>query len=120
MGLISDSEMAALREMTQSAMETPATLLALTSVSTANGWQDTWPTSGPTIYGMLYSEPQPLINETSGIMGIVDQLKFRVPVGTAIKSGDRLVIDDLTYTVQDADPDSTYLPWLRISLRRLS
>jgi hypothetical protein len=60
-----------------------------------------------------------VIDTVSGVAGIVDILKFRLPVGTDVTSGDHLLINSLMFTVEDADDGSTYLPWLRLSLRRL-
>ena len=118
MSLLSDSEISALRSVAESAMSTAATIMKRSIEQTDDGDRDIW-TATTTVYGMLYSEPQPLINVISGVMGIVDVLKFRLPVGTAVTSGDHLLIAGLTYTVEDADEDSTYLPWLRLSLRRI-
>lgn len=118
MSLLSPSELGALQEVAESAMGTAAIIYKRTVQQTDDGAKNVW-TAGTTVYGMLYSEPQPLISDVSGVVGIVDILKFRVPVGTAVTSGDHLLIAGNTYTVEDADEDSTYLPWLRLSLRRL-
>lgn len=118
MGLLSDTDLAGLREVAESAMETAATIMVRDTETTEEGKKSVW-TAGTTVYGMLYSEPQPVISEVSGVAGVVDVLKFRVPVGTAVTSGDQLVIGGNTFIVEDEDSDSTYRPWVRLTLRRL-
>lgn len=116
MSLISPSELAALREVAESAMATTVTIKRKTNELTENGQKSTWPTIG-TVQGMLYSGLSPVLTLVSGEIAAVGTVQLRVPVGTDIASGDRAVINGTTYIVSDTAVDDTWQAMLRCSLR---
>lgn len=118
MTLISTSELAGLREIAESGMATPATLQRRVSVSDADGQHSAWADLG-TITGWLFSTPTPLITVNAGEQVLVNTYRWFCPVGTDIRSGDKLLITGSEYTVSDTTGESTWLPLLRCSLRRL-
>ena len=110
--------MAALQAVAADGMVTPVTINRLTKsegdygdvlsfvfLVTVNGW--------------LYSDPQAVITEVGQIQGLVNTYRLFLPVGTDILSGDQVVIGGNTFTCSDTNAESTYLPLLRCTLRRL-
>ena len=118
MTLISDSELAGLREIAETGMATPATLRRRQTVIDGDGRHSAWVDLG-TINGWLYSVPTPLIIVNAGEQALVNTYRWFCPVGTDIRSGDKLIIGGSEYTVSDTTLESTWLPLLRCSLRRL-
>ena len=118
MTLISASELEGLRQVAESGMTTPATLQRRQNVSDADGQHSTWTSIG-TITGWLYSQPTPMITVNAGQQVLVNTYRWFCPVGTDIRSGDKLIVGGSEYTVSDTTGESTWLPLLRCSLRRL-
>lgn len=114
--LVSDSEMAALREVAAMGMQTSVSIYARTNVQTENGQESVW-TLGSTVLGWMHSEPTPVITLVSGEMATVNTYRLFVPVGTAINPGDHAVIGGTTFVVSDTTVESTWKPLLRCSLR---
>ena len=114
--LISDSEMAALRGVAESGMQTDVAIYQRTTVQTDDGQESVW-TLGSMVKGWLYSTPTPVITLVSGEMTTVNTYRLFVPVGTAISPGDHAVIGAQTFIVSDTTRESTWQPLLRCSLR---
>lgn len=80
------------------------------------------PSSIPTeanVKGWLYSSPSPVISVIGGRIGLVNTYRLYLPVGTQIESGDRVVIGINEFIVSDTTDESTWLPLLAVSLRRV-
>lgn len=119
MSLVSASELAALRDVAQLGMQTEVMVLTRTTVQNDDGQGDFWPNTGPTYLGWLYSEPTPQITLNAGEQVTVNTYRLFFPVGTAIAPGDHCLIEGSYFTVSDTNAESTWLPLLRCSLRRL-
>jgi hypothetical protein len=76
-------------------------------------------TSGISIKGWLYSQVSPVITVVGGKMALVNTYRLFVPVGTDIESGDHVVIGGNEFIVSDTTAESTWLPLLNVSLRRV-
>lgn len=114
--LVSDSEMAALRQFGLQGMQTDVAIWARTTVQTEDGQEDTW-AYARTVKGWLHSDPTPTITLVSGEMATVNTYRLFLPVGTAILPGDHAVIGGQTFIVSDTTAESTWQPMLRVSLR---
>lgn len=120
MTLVSASELAGLRGVAELGMTTSAALYRRTTVVDDDGSHSEWPTVPTrTIKGWLFSEVSPVITLNAGEMALVNTYRWFCPVGTDIKSGDQLVIEGNEFTVSDTNAESTILPLLRCSLRRV-
>ncbi len=122
MTLISDSEMAALRDVALSGMVTSVAIYNRTTVETPDGQETDYPaTPSSTVQGWLY-ELTPYSNAVtviSGGEGMSEFFRLLLPVGTTIAVGDKAVIGSGTYYVQNTGEDNTYKPTLTVSLRRV-
>lgn len=116
MTLLSDSEMAALRDIAEQGMQTPLTVLRRTTVQTDDGQESVY-TAVVTVKGWIFSTPTPVLTLVSGEMALVNTYRLFVPVGTDIKSADHVTVGTTTYIVSDTTEESTWLPLLRCSLR---
>lgn len=77
------------------------------------------PASGVLIKGWLYSTVSPTITVVGGKMALVNTYRLFLPVGTDIESGDHVVIGGNEFIVSDTTAESTWLPLLNVSLRRV-
>jgi hypothetical protein len=118
MSLVSASELSALRGVAELGMTTPATIQRRATVVDADGQHSEWQTAS-TITGWLFSEPQPVLTIDSGSTVMVNTYRWFCPVGTDIRSGDKIIIGGSDFTVSDTNAESTWLPLLRCSLRRI-
>jgi len=118
MTLVSASELGALQVVAESGMTTPAIVQRRATVADADGQHSAWTTVG-TILGWLFSEPSPVITLNAGEQVLVNTYRWFCPVGTDILSGDKLTIGGSEFTVSDTTQESTWLPLLRCSLRRI-
>lgn len=121
--LISDAELNALRGIAESGMrDAVATVLARSSVETDDGQETVWATSGPTVNGWIYevTATSAVIGVIAGQLGLAEVSHFRAPVNTVIHSGDHLLIDGITYTVEHTNEESTYKVWLDCAVRALA
>ena len=118
MSLLSPSELNAIRTVAPSGMQTTVNLFRLKTTDNAVGTEQTYPPNG-TVKGWLYSTPTPTITLVSGEQAIVNTYRLFLPIGTDILTGDRVVIGAQEYTVSDTDAESTWLPMLTVSLRKV-
>jgi hypothetical protein len=114
--LLSDSEMASLREVGLQGMQTSCAVWPRTTVKNDDGQSSTW-VYASTVLGWLSSTPTPMQIEMSGKIVTVNTYLLYLPVGTAVVPGDHVVIGPATYTVSDTTVESTWQPWLRVSMR---
>lgn len=118
-GLVSDAEMAALRETAALGFQSDVTIYKRVTNVTADGQQSGWATTGTTVKGWLYSTPTPQITIVAAEESLVNTYRLFVPVNTDIESGDQVEIGGARFTVSDTTAESTHLPLLRVSLRRV-
>lgn len=116
--LLSTTELAAIRGVAESGMVTPVQLLRLIVTEGPTGDEEGWADNG-TVQGWVYSTPTPMITVVSGAQALVNTYRLFVPVGTDILTGDRVGIGIEQYTVSDTTAESTWLPMLTVSLRKV-
>lgn len=114
--MLSDNELGALREVAESAMVTPVTILRLTTSQGLEGDVSSY-AAVATVLGNLYSEPAPVLSEIGGVQAIVNTYRLFVPVGTDIRVADHVMIGSKTFTVSDTNVETTWTTQLRCSLR---
>lgn len=118
MTLVSASELAALRGVAELGMTTTAIVQRRTTVTDVDGSHSAW-TPGITITGWMFSEVSPVLTINAGETALVNTYRWFCPVGTDIRSGDKLTVSGNEFQVSDTNEESTWLPLLRCSLRRV-
>lgn len=117
--LISDSAMAALRQVAELGMVTDVTIYDLVTSESATGSEQTWTARSTPVQGWLYSTPTPTIQVVSGHQAIVNTYRLFLPIGTDIRTGDRCSIAGERFIVSDTTVESTWQAMLTVSLRRV-
>jgi hypothetical protein len=119
--LVSDAQLNQLRKVVERGLVTDVTII--NSVRADNPYSDEeWdqePEHGrQTVRGWLREVPAGTIDVVSGVMANTGMYRLFLPLGTHIENGDRVVINDEEFIVQDTNQDSTYKVTLRVSLAR--
>lgn len=118
--LITAAQMAAIREIPLAGMQTPVSILRLTSTANPDG-DDTqvWAETESTI-GWIY-EPldYPKGDAVGGIQGVANEFRAYLPVETEVEAGDRLGVDGEIYNVVNTNDADTYQPMRRAALRKV-
>jgi hypothetical protein len=117
--LISQKQLTAMRKVAESAFNTDVQIWRRGSAD--NAYEDdveTW-TYRETIKGWIYSTPTSSASVEGGVIGTLNLYRLFIPVGSAVSPGDKLKISGNFFLVIDTIDESTWLPLLRCSLRRL-
>jgi len=120
MTLISASELAAVQSVAESGMIASVYIQTRTTDTTSpDGWVETFVEATQPVRGWLYefTPGGATIGETAGAMGLAEQSWLRLPVGTAIGSGDRARIGTNVFVIQHTNDSSTYQPWVACAVR---
>lgn len=72
-----------------------------------------------TVKGWVFSTPTPTPDTVGGIIGTLNLYRIFLPVGTEVIPGDRLYVKGHFFELIDTVDESTWLPILRCSARRL-
>lgn len=119
--LVSDAQMASLRELGKAGLQTDVTIWRLSVNdgldSGAYGSEATW-TELETVKGWLRSAPALRNDVGGGMLSTDNQYRLFLEVGTDCRTGDRVVIDGNTFVVIDTTAESTWKVYLRLTLRR--
>lgn len=118
--LISASEMEAIRKIPLQGMTTPVSILKLSTV-TRDGADDlqVWATS-ESLLGWIWEPPDyPTGNVVGGVIGSSQEFRVYLPVGVDVEPGDRIGVAGLIYNVLNTNTANTYMPMLRLAVRRL-
>lgn len=116
--LLTDTELAAFRDVALQGMQTPVTILVRSSVKTDDGWENVYVDAGDTTC-WIYSEPTAVQSEVSGKIVTINTYRAYFPIGTVLSASD-LVVDGRTgmqYICSDTIAENTWAPMLRASLR---
>ena len=121
MTLLSAAELASIQSLAESGMAGTATILTQTTVETVDGQESVWATVGFDVPVWVYQATavSGTIGALAGGVAISQTFSVRVPVGTAVESGDHLIVDGVTYIVESTSQSSTYRPWLECGCRVL-
>jgi hypothetical protein len=119
--LVSPDELASLRELAESGMQTSVSIYAQTSAETANGRQASYATSATTAIGWLteLTSNAARLGMISGGIEISETHRLMLPVGTACVVGDKVVIAGQEYIVQHTNEGDTYQTSLTCLLRSI-
>lgn len=118
-GLISETQLEALRSVVVSGLVTDVTILTRSTADnpyTDEGTETFTPTV--TVKGWLREVPAGTIDVVSGIVSTPGTYRLFLPLDTDIDNGDRVKIGEHTYVVQDTNQESTYKVTLRVVLNR--
>ena len=118
MTLISDSQMAALRKTAELGMIATVAIYYHTVLETEDGSESAWVLGGTT-KGWLYNKPDANTQVVAGGQGHIEVYRLYLPVGTELDYNDRVVIGGHTYTVIDSTGESTWLPLLEATIKRI-
>lgn len=121
MSLVSASEMAALRTVAESGMESTVNIYYRSVEQTEDGLQETFSATAVTSICWL-TERTPdsaMLGPLNGAAAISEQFVLRLPYGTVIHSGDKVVVSGGTYFVQHTNIENTYVPMVSCSLRKV-
>ena len=123
--LITDNQMAAIREIAEKGMVTTVTIYRRSGVVPSSSddygdnveYDETTPSKRGSVQGWLRTAPAQQA-EVDGGMVITDAIwELRVPVGTDILAGDEVEIKGTSYDVASIDSDTTLLPYIKCNLR---
>jgi hypothetical protein len=121
MTLVSNSQLTALRKVAELGMQS-------TVVITKQTFNDTNPYSDDevlasetttTVKGWLRTTPVGDIDNISGMQAVLSSFRLFVPVGTDIAPRDKVNVDGIDYTVQDATVENTWKVLIRCQLERI-
>jgi len=119
MSLLTDAELGAVREVAKLGMVSDVTIYDHSVVETIDGSADAWVARSSPVKGWLHSTPTPTLAIMSGVQGVVNTYRLFLEVGTDITPGDRVMVGGAMFTVSDTTAESTWLPLLTASLRRI-
>jgi hypothetical protein len=120
---VSASQLKSLRSLVEHGFQTDIEIWPKSTVTASadNVYGDdaeTW-TYSVTVQGWIFSTPSPVIETYAGKMGLLNTYRCFLPVDTELDSGDKVKAEGHFYVVSDTVKESTWLPLLRASLRRI-
>ena len=119
-GLISDQLLNNLRAVAYRQLVTPLTIQRSTLTTTDATSKKVWTTVGGTT-GWLVGRNNPTLESGPGSRVIIDSAyELRLRQGEDIQAGDRVLIEDGTYTVIDENSEVTISLFLKATLRRVT
>lgn len=121
MNLLDPAELAQVQALAQSGMSGTATILVRSVVVTDDGQESVWATSGDDVVCWvreMISQGADL-GAIAGAVGIGILVSIRVPVGTAVASGDRIAVGSTIYDVQHSNQEDTYPVWVNCICRTI-
>jgi hypothetical protein len=128
-GWFTASELEGIRSLAKLGMQSDVLIKKRTVVTDENDPANAYGDDGVTypesyseefnVKGWVYSTVSPVITVVGGKMALVNTYRMFVPVGTNIESGDRAVIKGQEFIVSDTTAESTWLPLLNVSMRRV-
>lgn len=122
MSLISASEMAALRGVAESGMISICSIYYRTVTETDNGLVSGYAATADATSECWLTEFTPdsaMIGAIDGAAAIGELFRLRLPVGTTIHSGDKIIVSNASYYVQHHDAENSYLPWVTCAVRKV-
>jgi len=119
-GFFSTKQIDALRKVAEVSLVDDVEIWPLTTVS--NIYEDSGDVTyvyRETVKGWIFSTPNPGPTAVAGIIGTLNTYRVFLAVGTDVHPGDRLRVRDEFFELIDTVDESTWLPILRCSARRL-
>lgn len=121
MPLVTESQLNSLRSVVELGMVTDVTIINVEQADSPFS-DDEMVKEGEggrqVVKGWLREVPAGTIDVVSGVMANTGIYRLFLPLGTQIENGDRVVVNDEEFIVQDTNQDSTYKVTLRVSLAR--
>jgi hypothetical protein len=121
MSLLTASELGAIQQLAEQGMDSLATILTRSVIETDDGQESVWATSGIDVPCWVYQQT-PIggtLGAVAGAVGISQTFSIRMPIGTAVESGDRIIVGTTDYLVEQTNSESTIAPWLVCGCRTL-
>jgi len=117
--LLSESQLAALRGVAELGMINTVVISRPTQVDSAYGDDAniTYVTVG-TAKGWFRSTPTPVASADVGSLVTINTYRLLLPTGTDIRPKDQVHLGSEIFLVTDTTGESTYQPYLQVSLRR--
>lgn len=120
MDLISPTEMEALRRIPLQGMTTPVSILKRQTIARDGADDQTVWVETETLNGWVWEVPDyPMGGEMGGVIGDAPAFRVYLPVGTDVDPGDQIGVDGVLYNVMNTNVANTYMPMLRVAVRRL-
>lgn len=119
MSLISPSELAAIQAVGRSGMTSTAIILTRATVQTDDGQASVWATSAVDVpcWVVGVTPNSATLGDVAGAVDLIQTFVIRLPVGTAVESGDQIVVGAKSYMVEQTNNEDTYPDWLSCSCR---
>lgn len=121
MGLLTASELAAVRGIAESGMTSTCSILTRATVVTDDGQHSVWATSAldvPCWVKQITGDASTL-GAVAGGIGISQLVNIRLPIGTDVHADDQIAVGSTIYQAQAANNDDTYGPWLEMAARAI-
>ena len=119
-GFFSSKELDYLRKTAEVSLVDDVDIWPMTTAS--NIYEDSGDTSyeyRETVKGWIFSSPNASSQAVAGIIGTLNLYRVFLAVGTEVHPGDRLYVKGSFFELIDTVDESTWLPILRCSARRL-
>lgn len=121
MSLLTAAELGAIQGLAEEGMESSATILTRATVETSDGQESVWATSALDVACWVYQQT-PIggtLGAVAGAVAISQTFSIRFPIGTAVESGDEIIVGAVTYLAEQTNAESTIAPWLVVGARTL-
>jgi len=117
--LLPPGALAQIQAIARSGMTGTATILTRITVETPDGQESHWATSGPDVPCWVHeiTPDGKALGALSGAIDLIEVFQIRVPVGTAVTTGDRIAVGSTLYDVQHTNDQDTYPAWLSLACR---
>lgn len=118
--LLSVSELQSLRDVAKTGFVSNIYISDHSVIVADDGSKDVWTERPTPVLGWLYDTTTPAeITIIDGAQGQLAKFRLFLEVGTDIATGDRVRVGAESFTVVDTDAESTWLPMLTVTLRRI-
>ncbi len=118
MGLVSESQLNALRVVAYQGLETEMTILRAEQVENDFGSQEAWVDMGSHL-GWIREMSTSKVGEIAGFLGTTGTFRVHMEVDVDLRPGDRIGIDGLLFDVSDTNSDNTIRVWITAICRRV-
>jgi len=118
-GLLSTSQLNALSNLVRRGFTTDITICDHVITETDNGTAESWVPRSESVKGWMYVSVTPVMTVGGGLQSIVNTQRLYLDLGTDIQTGDRVIVDGETFTVEDTTRENTIQAMLTVSMKRV-
>lgn len=116
--LVSPAQLAGLRAVGARGFDTEVIIMRTLQTETPFGSDDVWATVD-IVDGWLREMSNTKVGETVYVLSSTGTYRLHLPVGTDIVSGDEVIVDDGTYSVQNVNTENTLKVFTTAQLRKV-